>query len=38
METTKEHTDIAIGKQKAKPKSWLNRTVGGAGLAYERLP
>jgi MFS family permease len=32
MKTTKELTDIAIGKQQAKPKSWLNRTVGGAGL------
>jgi Na+/melibiose symporter-like transporter len=30
--TTKEQTDIAIGKQQAKPKSWLNRTVCGAGL------
>jgi len=30
--TVKELTDIAIGKQQANPKSWLNRTVGGAGL------
>jgi len=32
METTKELTEIAIGKQQAKPKNWLNRTVCGAGL------
>ena len=32
METTKEQTDIAIGKQLAKPRSWLNSTVCGAGL------
>ena len=25
-------TDIAIGKQQATPKRWLNRTVAGAGL------
>jgi MFS family permease len=25
-------SDAAIGKEQANPKSWLNRTVGGAGL------
>lgn len=30
--TVKEPADIPMGKQQAKPKSWLNRTVGGAGL------
>lgn len=29
---TSEVTDIRIGKQQKEPKSWLNRTVVGAGL------
>ena len=32
METTEKYTSVARSHQKAKPKSWLNRTVAGAGL------
>ena len=32
METTEKYTSVARSHYKAKPKSWLNRTVVGAGL------
>lgn len=32
METTEKLPDTPIATQQAKPNSWLNRTVGGAGL------
>ncbi|MCU0603303.1 MAG: MFS transporter, partial [Desulfobacterales bacterium] len=32
METTEKYTSVARSHPQAKPKTWLNRTVAGAGL------